>query len=174
MKTYYSPLVKVFFFIILVSCNNKNTKTTVNHPEIAQNSVVSSKISSESTITVNGQIYNLETDPCVLQDNNDHKLLTFKGKNDDMDYNLSITLGTTTPTFENGNYILSYDENQVNFLVLVFYTEDGAYANTTSTPVVYTKNGNSSTVSCNNISLEHNLQESPNMTISFKLTCNME
>ena len=174
MKTYTLLLITILNASLIMGCNKKpNQKIATNN---TSNPAFSSNNTTENQnfITINGETYNLVSDPCVLQDNDDHKMLTFKGKNDDKDYSLSITLYTTNQTFANGNYILPVGESTEKSVILILYTEDGTYANYTDTPVNYKKNGNEGTVTCDNIDLEDNFEELPNITISFNLTCALE
>lgn len=174
MKIYKLILINIFNAILLISCDNKNTQKTASNETLAQTFESHNITANESYITINGKTFNLVSDPCVPQNNDDLNMLTFKAVNDVMDYSLTVILGAFSNTIDSGNYVYSNGETQVNFATITFVTENGTFVNGANSVVAYSKNGNNDEVSATNISLMDHFETLPNMTVSFHIKCTME
>ena len=174
MRTYTLILVSLFNALLLIGHSYKDNHKTASNQNL--NQVFNShRISdNDSFITINGITYNLISDPCVPQINDDLNILTFTALNNDMDYSLTVNLGAFNSPVDSGNYIYSNGETQVNFAIITFVTENGTFVNTENNVVNYTKNGMNGAISATNISLMDNFETLPNMLVSFRINCTME
>jgi hypothetical protein len=174
MKTYTLILVSILNAMLLIGYAHKvSQKKTVNETlalEFQRKNITQ----NESFIIVNGKRHSLKSDPCVLQDNDDLNMLTFKAVNDEMDYTITVNLGAFNNNVDSGNYIYSDGETQVNFANITFVTENGTFVNSANSVVVYSKNGNNGHIATTNMSLMDHFETLPNMTVSFSIHCSIE
>ncbi|WP_100612149.1 hypothetical protein [Confluentibacter lentus] len=174
MRTYTLILVSLFNAMLLIGHSYKDSHKTASNQNLTQTFDSHRRSSNDSFITVNGITYNLISDPCVLQINDDLNILTFKAVNNDMDYSLTVNLGAFNSPVDSGNYIYSSGETQANFAIITLVTENGTFVNTENNVVNYTKNGMKGEILATNISLMDHFETLPNMLVSFRINCTME
>jgi hypothetical protein len=160
--------------VFLISCNTKSSQNNTTHDIFAQEINTNKLATIENTITINGETFNLISDDCIQQINDDHSWLTFKASNDDLEYSLSVVLGVfNEESFKSGKYITNYGDTQADFMIINLITEDADYGNTLNSFVEFTNNGNIGLLQARDISLGDNYETLPNITVSFQIRCNL-
>ena len=125
---------------------------------------------AENTITINGNTYNLIIDPCVDQDSDEVKMLTFRGDNSDMGYSLTVVIASYDNVVNSGKYVYSNGENKVNFSVVALVTEEATYVANEGF-VTYTKTNNAGNVVCKDLKFVDSFETLPSILVSFNITC---
>ncbi len=172
MRALNLTVFKLVIILLLISCNTRESKNIPLDTSIAQKNVSSSLIKISNSITINGEIYTLESDTCVSQINDDHSWLTFKAYNDDLDYTLTVVLMVFEGEINSGDYVYSNGENEVDFAVITFVTEEATYVFNNGF-VSFTKNSSSGIVTASNLTLFDSFENLPNIEVSFTINCSL-
>lgn len=166
---FYLPIIVLAAFILL----SFKTKKSYNNDEVYSNNQITNNYYSKqdnNKITINGSTYNLISDPCVPQDSDEVKMLTFKGNNDDLGYSLSVTIASYDSAVNEGKYVYSNGESKVNFVVITLVTDDATYVGNSGF-VNYKKNANSGTLFGKDLTLIDSFENLPNIVVSFNIVC---
>ena len=160
---------KVPLILLLLSCTTKSNQ--INSVEIppSKEKIALKLAYNDNTITVNGTTFNVVSDPCVTQINDDHSLMTFKASNDDVEYSLTVVLGVFNGSFDSGKYITNLGDSDEDFMVITLVTEDGTFTNTQNSFVMFTKNLNDGVLVAEDIILSDNYEALPDMEVSFSI-----
>ncbi|WP_047416459.1 hypothetical protein [Cellulophaga sp. Hel_I_12] len=164
---------KVPLILLLISCHTKSNQNNSADVPTSKEKIALKYALNENTITVNGTTFNVVSDPCVTQINDDHSLMTFKASNDDLEYSLTVVLGVYSDSFNNGNYSTNLGDTEEDFMVITFKTEDGTFTNTQNSFVAFSKNGNDGIIVANDISLSDTYEALPNIDVSFHIRCTL-